>query len=112
MEKQNINDDGAVMLVEAIIKEAVDDYVRNAVKIHKLEDSMCDATYIKREKIKLDIGRAEGEMVKIEKFFRSQWYQQMCCIDGEKMIKQMKRMAEEKIQELRSKEVGGKRRSE
>lgn len=108
MNNQIVSDKGMDLLVECIIKQAVDDYVKHAIDKYKIQCDMSKASFQKQEDFKFKIANTEAKMEYIEKFFRSQWYQQLCSIDGEKMIAQAKRIAQERIKALQSKEIGGK----
>ena len=108
MNNQIVSDKGMDLLVEGIIKQAVDDYVKHAIDKYKIKCDMNKVSFCRQQDFKFKIANIEGKMEYIEKFFRSQWYQQLCGIDGEKMIKQAKRIAEERIEALKLKEIGGK----
>ena len=85
------------LLIKGIIRQAVTDYVgayrRNAKIINKLQE--CDLCYEKRQYYLYRKRMNDDTMESIENFFHSQYYQGMCSIDGNKMIKLTREKAKE-----------------
>ena len=77
MANSNLAEDPYEKLANAIILRAVQDY-RAALK------------RLKKHPNKKDV---ENEVVKIEKFFQSQWYQALTSVDGEYLINRLRKEA-------------------
>lgn len=94
----------------SIVKQAVDDYVLAEKKIKQLNNVDKTIAQIFKEDVKRKARRcytyadAENERQDklffekakqddIERFFRSQWYKQLCDLDSEYMIQRMKEKA-------------------
>lgn len=79
MASNNLSEDLYEKLANAIILQAVHDY-RAALK------------RLKKHPNKRDI---INEVLKIEKFFKSQWYQSLTSVDGEYLINRLRKEASE-----------------
>ena len=77
MANSNLAEDPYETLANAIILRAVQDY-RVALK------------RLKKHPNKKDV---ENEVIKIEKFFKSQWYQALTSVDGEYLINRLRKEA-------------------
>ena len=68
-------------LAKAIVEQAIKDYIFNTKKLLKLMDDNAD----------MEIIEAQARIVKgQENFFRSQWYECLTNMDGEKLLKLIK----------------------
>lgn len=77
MANSNLAEDPYETLANAIVLRAVQDY-RAALK------------RLKKHPNKKDV---ENEVIKIEKFFKSQWYQALTSVDGEYLIYRLRKEA-------------------
>ena len=77
MANSNLAEDPYETLANAIVLRAVQDY-RAALK------------RLKKHPNKKDV---ENEVIKIEKFFKSQWYQALTSVDGEYLINRLRKEA-------------------
>ena len=77
MANSNLAEDPYEKLANAIILRAVQDY-RAALK------------RLKKHPNKKDV---ENDVIKIEKFFKSQWYQALTSVDGEYLINRLRKEA-------------------
>lgn len=99
----NICDAGAVNLAVGIVNQAVNDYIDALKKIYKLQNKENSYKAIRKRALKSKkpreltdeeaeterlhmIAKKKDMLAEIERFFHSEWYAELCELDGDFMI--------------------------
>ena len=115
-----ICDRGVTNIRVGIVRQAITDYIDALGKIRDLEDAIearkdiikkakrgrypKDLTEEEAEHERLhQIDRQNSKLAEIERFFHSDWYAELCDLDGDWMIARVKEKFESKKEELQNK---------
>ena len=88
--KMKICDDGAQLLAVGIVRQAVNDYCNCVESLAFNNDTKYIRTELEENTRQQTIKEILIEMQEIEKFFKSDWYKELCVFDGDYMIKTTK----------------------
>lgn len=90
--------DGYELLGNAIVVQAIEDYLSNKEKLYKLETRIykIKGRRVLSEKRTKHMNICNREIHDCVRFFRSEWYKELSTIEGETLIKMLDREFKER----------------
>lgn len=86
-------------LAAAIVQQALEDYEKALVQIHKIDEKLSTCKLKKAEKNRLCVQKSkkEDEVRSIQKFSKSEWFHLLTNLDGEILIRGVENIVKVKL---------------